>query len=639
MVGNNTKCSHDALNGQSDSVCTNLENKAHVTDNYRISGSSKNRQFNILSENALNEKIQNFCHKHKACLICDLNADNTDLEYFVEVQRKIAHSGVPNYQGCRIPVVSKLNIEFIRSMLVDYDDHILCDLLEFGFPLGHTGEVLNIKKPRNHSGAREFPEFIMKYLKKELEYKAIVGPFKVNPFVLSALVLSPLNSVPKNTPGERRVILDLSFPPENSINNGISKDTYLGQPVNLKYPSVDDLVELVKLKGRNCLIFKRDLKRAYRQIPIDPGDVNLVGFHWKNHIFVDRVLTMGLRSSAHICQRVTSAVVYMMEQCGYFVLNYLDDFAGAESPDQAEMVFNLLKKLLENCGFEESVEKACAPSTVMSFLGVEFNTVELTLSVTPERVNEILLLVQDWLDKPFATVKELQSLLGKLHFISSCVRPGRLFVSRLLTWLRSLPDDRNAHVIPLYVRKDLLWWSCFLNTYNGISMMFLEDWSQPDEFLESDATLCSCGGWNPQKKEFFHVKFPDFILKLTLHVNQCELLALMICVKLWSCCFSNKKIMLKCDNQSTVAVLNSGSTKDSFMQCCLREILFFAARYNFEVRAVYFPGVDNRTADVLSRWHTDSSFEKLFFELPVIKDQDCNEKYVYTGLFEFTHDW
>ena len=329
----------------------------------------------------------------------------------------------------------------------------------------------------------------------------------------------------------------------------------------------------------------------------------------------------------------------MMKQCGYSLLNYLDDFAGAESPDQAEIVFNLLKKLLENCGFEESVEKACAPSTVMSFLGVEFNTVDLTLSVTPERVDEILLLVRTWLDKSVATVKELQSLLGKLHFISSCVRPGRLFVCRLLTWLRSLPDDRNTHVIPLYVRKDLLWWSCFLNTYNGISMMLLEDWSHPDEFLESDATLCSCGGWFPQKREFFHVKFPDFILNFNLHVNQCELLALMICVKLWSCYFSNKKILLKCDNQSTVAVLNSGSTKDSFMQCCLREILFFAARYNFEVRAVYFPGIDNRTADVLSRWHTDSSFEKLFFELPVIKDQACNEKFVYTGLFEFTHNW
>ena len=223
------------------------------------------------------------------------------------------------------------------------------------------------------------------------------------------------------------------------------------------------MVNLIKQKGRDCHIFKRDLKRAYRQIPIDPGDVNLVGFHWKNHIFVDRVLSMGLRSSAHICQRVTSAVVYMMKKSGYLLLNYLDDFAGAENPDESVKVFNLLGKMLENCGLDEYKDKACFPSTVMTFLGMEFNTSDLILYVTPERVQEIEVLVQDWLLKSAATVRELQSLLGKLHFISGCVRPGRLFVSRLLTWLRSLPDDKSLHVIPLYVKKDLLWWCKFLN--------------------------------------------------------------------------------------------------------------------------------------------------------------------------------
>jgi hypothetical protein len=68
-------------------------------------------------------------------------------------------------------------------MLVDYDDKTLCELLEFGFPIGYSGENLNNKKTRNHSGARDYLEFISKYLQKELEYKAIVGPLKVNPFV------------------------------------------------------------------------------------------------------------------------------------------------------------------------------------------------------------------------------------------------------------------------------------------------------------------------------------------------------------------------------------------------------------------------------------------------------------------------
>jgi hypothetical protein len=49
-------------------------------------------------------------------------------------------------------------------------------------------------------------------------------------------------------------------------------------------------------------MLKIDLKRAYRQFPICPGDLHLVGFNWNGYLFADRVLPMGLRSSAQICQ-------------------------------------------------------------------------------------------------------------------------------------------------------------------------------------------------------------------------------------------------------------------------------------------------------------------------------------------------
>lgn len=85
---------------------------------------------------------------------------------------------------------------------------------------------------------------------------------------------------------------------------------------------------IIKEKGPDYLIFKKDLKKAYRQIPICPGDLHLVGFNWSNNLFVDRVLPMGLRSSAQICQRVTTAVCFIYYKMGYMAINYLDDFGG-----------------------------------------------------------------------------------------------------------------------------------------------------------------------------------------------------------------------------------------------------------------------------------------------------------------------
>ena len=180
--------------------------------------------------------------------------------------------------------------------------------------------------------------------------------------------------MPKRDSLERRIILDLSHPARNAINDFISKDFYLGDKVNLTFPRVDGLVNFIKIKGKGCMIFKKDLKRAYRQIPIDPGDASLVGQSWNGELYFDTVLSMGLRSAAHICQRVTNAVSYICSILNILVLNYLDDFAGAETRDKATKSYNELESVLLNCGLEESPEKASPPGTEMVFLGIGFNS-------------------------------------------------------------------------------------------------------------------------------------------------------------------------------------------------------------------------------------------------------------------------
>ena len=81
------------------------------------------------------------------------------------------------------------------------------------------------------------------------------------------------------------------------------------------------------------------------------------------------------------------------------ILNYLDDLAGADAPDLVLKAYEELGNVLLSCGLEESKEKACPPSTCMTFIGVLFNSEDLTLSVTPERVQVLLDLLQLWLQK------------------------------------------------------------------------------------------------------------------------------------------------------------------------------------------------------------------------------------------------
>jgi hypothetical protein len=78
--------------------------------------------------------------------------------------------------------------------------------------------------------------------------------------------------------------------------------------------------------------------------------------------------------------------------------------------------------------------------------------------------------------------KELQSLLGKLNYVSQCVRPGRLFVSAPLNWLREISDVDTVS-IPEDFKLCLLWWKTFLPMHNGISMMLLDEWASADQLL------------------------------------------------------------------------------------------------------------------------------------------------------------
>ena len=236
----------------------------------------------------------------------------------------------------------------------------------------------------------------------------------------------------------------------------------MGNKTDLTFPKVDDLVELIKLKGRHCHLYKRDLKCAYRQILVDLSDVPLLGYCFEGRYYFEKYLSMGLRSAAYICQRVTNAIRFMCQMLHIAILNYLDDFAGAEKPELALKSFQGLGNRLVSCGIEESKEKACPPSTKMVFIGVLFNTDDLTLSVTAERVQEILELVSMWFQKKSATLQELQSLVGKLNFISSCVHASRVFICTILNWLRLIHGKRSAQPIPTFVKKDLMWWKLFL---------------------------------------------------------------------------------------------------------------------------------------------------------------------------------
>ena len=139
-----------------------------------------------------------------------------------------------------------------------------------------------------------------------LSHDGKAGPFKHDP-IPSKLQMSPLQIVDKDKT-KCPVVLDLSFPPGRSINDGTPKDTSVEVPFHLNLPRSADFVNLILSNRPGSFIYKKDLKHTYRQIPVHPKDYKFLGYKLRDNYYFALVLTFGLRSPTMACQRTTTAI-------------------------------------------------------------------------------------------------------------------------------------------------------------------------------------------------------------------------------------------------------------------------------------------------------------------------------------------
>ena len=164
-------------------------------------------------------------------------------------------------------------------------------------------------------------------------------------------------------------------------------------------------------------------------------------FTWRDGIFFFVHLPYGHRNSGLHGQNTTSAALFIFKEEGkkmdvkpVHTLNYCDDIAGADRGIRAWKLFYLYQNLLERLGLTESKKKAFPPSTIMPYLGILFNSIDMTKSILPERVVDLEAELTNIIQSKRTNQKKMESLMGKLFFVSSCVRSSRIFTFRLMTF-------------------------------------------------------------------------------------------------------------------------------------------------------------------------------------------------------------
>ena len=304
-------------------------------------------------------------------------------------------------------------------MADDPDKEFLLHGIANGFDIIDDNVVISPVSAKNHPSARPSSELY------EKASKQILSEIEVGNYVVCESppeIISPIAVIPKPD-GDVRLIHDCSRPIGNAVNDYCTTDW------KQKFSTVDDAAARMT---EGCFFAKVDLKSAYRSVGLSQRSQQVTGLKWQFNgrtVYMrDTKLCFGARLSPGVFHRLTQAVKRMMARRGYdLVIVYLDDFLIiSQSQIECQIALNILIQLLRKLGFSIHWGKVVDPTTKITFLGIELDSVAMMLRLPDEKLQSFKQELQGFLHRKRASKRQLQALAGRLSWAAGVVRGGRV---------------------------------------------------------------------------------------------------------------------------------------------------------------------------------------------------------------------
>ena len=351
---------------------------------------------------------------------------------------------------------------------------------------------------------------------------------------------------------------------------------------------------------------KLDLKAAYRMVPVHPADSPLLGIRWRESTLIDRALPFGLRSAPIIFSAVADALAWAMHCEGVqYTIHYLDDFfCGPANSTSCAKDVNIAIPLCNHLGLPVAPEKVEGPVIAITFLGIEINSATMTLSLPQDKLTALKARLASWVGKRRASKHQLQELLGHLNHAAAVVRPGKSFLRCIIEAMKRPRLPSQFTRINTQCRADILWWSIFVSSWNGVSLL---PPAIPNITIISDASgSWECEAFNQYTGEWFQISWPTTWKDINIAVK--ELLPITIAAAIWGNQWKDQRILILSDNAAVVATLKARSARHVTLSHLIKCLFFWEATFDFEHNSEHIAGSLNTTADALSRNRLDLIF-------------------------------
>jgi hypothetical protein len=480
-----------------------------------------------------------------------------------------------------------------------------------------------------------------------LPYKTVLGPFKSfeelpEPELHPAFRFWVQQDTSQGA-DEGRVVDDLTA-------SGANARTLMFE--RLRMVSLDDFAATVERMDKACPasvwglpeFFKRDMRKAFRQVPADPSSRKWGAFSVRNpdtklfEVFQHLSLPFGSRSAPLLfCALALVLCQLAAHHMGIPIVSFVDDFfAPGPKSLSSEMFENFRWFVVDLLGFQLKTEKDKNPAASGTLLGVDVTLFEGgngLFDLPPEKRAKYIKRVLDVLESGHLSPGQAAKLAGVLSFATSVSlgRFGRPFLQPIYAIVSGRPLDawdlaaglEGDHVaqgkasgLPHRLQHALQWWVSILKSFPGRTFAWGRVHKRPvfDGFTDASAESTFEGlggvlikgslshGWSyrldnvPEELEVF---LPPRASQ-KVRIAQLELLAVLIFLRLFAPELRGSYLRMHIDNLSAMYCLINGYSGNSYMSRMAAEVWMVLLEHDILPWFQYVPSKLN-VSDIWSR--------------------------------------
>ena len=141
----------------------------------------------------------------------------------------------------------------------------------------------------------------------------------------------------------------------------------------LKFPNIDHITEDIVRCTDDCVLFKIDVARAFRNLRVDPVDSLKLGIMWNGNYYADLAVAFGWTHGSAAFQILSDAIAHIVAKAGIKLHCYIDDYIAVVPKTKADDKFKHVCDLLTELGLPLNYDKLTPPTKRLTCLGIDIN--------------------------------------------------------------------------------------------------------------------------------------------------------------------------------------------------------------------------------------------------------------------------